>query len=60
MSERNYNYTPDSLVSTPAIPNSVLNLVDSFQRASPAERVRAAKLIGIDVVWDCMIVPAID
>lgn len=60
MSERNYHYQPASLASTPTIPNSVLDLVSAFQRASPAERVRAAKLIGIDVVWDCLIVPALD
>ena len=53
-------YPPAAAVSTePAIPPAVCDLVNAFQRASPAERVRAARLIGVDAVWDGMIVPAI-
>jgi hypothetical protein len=34
-------------------------LADRFLRASPAERLEAARAIGIDTVWDSMIAPAL-
>jgi len=34
-------------------------LTDRLVRASPAERLEAARAIGIDVVWDSMIAPAL-
>jgi hypothetical protein len=41
----------------PAPQESVL--VAAFRRASPAERAAAARIIGIDQIWDGMIAPAI-
>ena len=34
-------------------------LAEHLQRATPAERLEAARAIGIDVIWDEMISPAI-
>jgi hypothetical protein len=39
---------------------AVLDLVDAFQRATPAERLAAARSIGVGKLWDEMIVPVIE
>jgi hypothetical protein len=35
-------------------------LAEHIARSSPAERMRAGREIGIDVIWDTMISPIID
>jgi hypothetical protein len=41
-------------------PQAVRDLVDAFKSATPAERLQAAKRIGVADLWDSMIAPAID
>jgi hypothetical protein len=56
-------YTPAPVVpsiATPTFSPAVSNLVDAFHRATPAERLAAARAIGVGRLWDEMIVPAID
>ena len=61
---RSFKRLPDQTVSPPSpeleiIPSAVIDLVSAFNRASPADRIRAARLIGVDNVWDAMLAPAI-
>jgi hypothetical protein len=40
--------------------NGATNIIDAYESATPAERLEAAKVIGVAEVWDNMIASVID